>query len=609
MFGAGALGLDAGLGLHLVERGHGAGLLVGGPVQSLGQLLGGARGGRGAIVAGVGLAQVTLDLARHLVRDPPRLVELVPGRLLAAPGIGQVVGQALEPVPRLVLAAFDLAAPERAQGLGGAVELLARLARGVAREPVPRLFPRGRLDRLREPADGLLAGDERLDPGVERGLFLGVQVVLRVDLAERLGDVVVQDVLAAFQAPGEGLGIVRDVLQVARQPAQLGFGPFEPLAGLVEVAALDRLGGLADLLGVEPAPAVLGEWLIDLQREPPGLVFEGALEVGDRLELRGVPGQVGRLLRLLALAPGQLVGLPGQGFGLPGQGVEDLVAELGRRLEQGVQVVLDGVLLGLEPVEQGAVAGPFGVGGDRLLTFGQGAEPLAVGLALVESVELALKLFQPLVDGGEPGVGLAEVGEALGGVVVVAGLVEHGAAGLGLDLGNLPGGSGERAELGIVGEVARQELEPIGHGAGLGLAVVEGLLASLVPGAVAALGGVGGVAELLGLLPVRGRRLLHGVELRLQRLAAGLAPPRLERRRAGDDRQVVARRPDDVRPARLGPVVGHAHAIRERIARLEPERPERERGFSPRRARPQPRQVDRDLPVLGLTRPPARRIS
>ena len=76
-------------------------------------------------------------------------------------------------------------------------------------------------------------------------------------------------------------------------------------------------------------------------------------------------------------------------------------------------------------------------------------------------------------------VGLAEVVEAPGGVVLAPGLVEHGAARFGLDLGDLPRRAGERAEAGLVGEVAGQELEPIGHGPGLGLASLERLLTRL----------------------------------------------------------------------------------------------------------------------------------
>src|SRR5262249_26878766 len=76
---------------------------------------------------------------------------------------------------------------------------------------------------------------------------------------------------------------------------------------------------------------------------------------------------------------------------------------------------------------------------------------------------------------------------------------------------------------------AGQRAEPLGHCARGGLAVGQRLPALAVPGAVAPHRGVGGVAEQLGLVPVLGRRLLQGVELALQRLALGLAPPRRER--------------------------------------------------------------------------------
>ena len=84
---------------------------------------------------------------------------------------------------------------------------------------------------------------------------------------------------------------------------------------------------------------------------------------------------------------------------------------------------------------------------------------------------------------------------------------------------------GERAEAGPAVEVAGQPVEPIDHGAGLGGAVRERLPTRLVPRAVAARGGIGGVAEPLGLLPVGRRGLLQRVELRLRLGALRLAPP------------------------------------------------------------------------------------
>src|SRR5262249_7563213 len=104
-------------------------------------------------------------------------------------------------------------------------------------------------------------------------------------------------------------------------------------------------------------------------------------------------------------------------------------------------------------------------------------------------------------------------------------LVERCAAGLGLDLGDLPCRSRQGPELRVACQLAGEELKRVGHGAGFGLALVERLLTLLVPRTVAALDRVGGVAELLGLLAVRGRSLLQGVELRLQRLAICTAPP------------------------------------------------------------------------------------
>ena len=59
-------------------------------------------------------------------------------------------------------------------------------------------------------------------------------------------------------------------------------------------------------------------------------------------------------------------------------------------------------------------------------------------------VEQSLQFVEPGLHGGEPAVGLPEIGQALGGVVGPAGGVERLAAGLGLDVGDLPGGAGQR---------------------------------------------------------------------------------------------------------------------------------------------------------------------
>ena len=105
-------------------------------------------------------------------------------------------------------------------------------------------------------------------------------------------------------------GIAADVVQVAREPAELGFGPFEPLAGLVQVAALDRLDGIADEPGIEPAAAALDERSVDLERQPAGVLFEAALGLGQLLEGVGLLRDVARLSRQVALPLGQRVGLP-----------------------------------------------------------------------------------------------------------------------------------------------------------------------------------------------------------------------------------------------------------------------------------------------------------
>ena len=61
----------------------------------------------------------------------------------------------------------------------------------------------------------------------------------------------IEGVLPADQPAGECPGIGRDVLDVAGQAPQFILGTFEALTSLVDVAALDRVGGLADLLIVE----------------------------------------------------------------------------------------------------------------------------------------------------------------------------------------------------------------------------------------------------------------------------------------------------------------------------------------------------------------------
>src|SRR5438132_647055 len=73
------------------------------------------------------------------------------------------------------------------------------------------------------------------------------------------------------------------------------------------------------------------------------------------------------------------------------------------------------------------------------------------------------------------------------------GLVEGRAPPFGLDLGDLPSRSRQGGELAGRGEVAGEQLQLVRDLAGGRLALREGARPRLVPLAVAALGGVGGV--------------------------------------------------------------------------------------------------------------------
>ena len=69
-----------------------------------------------------------------------------------------------------------------------------------------------------------------------------------------------------------------------------------------------------------------------------------------------------------------------------------------------------------------------------------------LGVAPGQGVELAFQLIEPLAQAARPVVGLAKVIEPPGGLGVASGLVEHGAARLGLDLGDLPRWAGKLAQ-------------------------------------------------------------------------------------------------------------------------------------------------------------------
>ena len=211
----------------------------------------------------------------------------------AAPPVRQLVGQAVERLPRLVLALVDHLGDRLAERLGGAVGLVGRLAGRVLGEPAAALRAGRRLDRCGQPGDRFLAAAQRFQAVGESDFLVLVELVLLAEPGESLIDLAVQRVLAPDQPPGQRLGIARQILDIAGELPQLVLGPFEMLAGLVGIAALDRLGGQPDLLDVEPRPAVLGERRVNLEGEPPGVVLEGALGVGEGLELGGVLRRVG----------------------------------------------------------------------------------------------------------------------------------------------------------------------------------------------------------------------------------------------------------------------------------------------------------------------------
>ena len=94
------------------------------------------------------------------------------------------------------------------------------------------------------------------------------------------------------------------------------------------------------------------------------------------------------------------MGLPRQGVGLVGLLGKDVAAELGRLLEQGIEVFLNGDLLGPELVDRRLGAGACG---ERLFASRQVAQPLELGVAAAHRVEPALELVEPLAQSGRAG--------------------------------------------------------------------------------------------------------------------------------------------------------------------------------------------------------------
>ena len=155
-----------------------------------------------------------------------------------------------------------------AQVVAGPGGLLGRVAGGV-------LLFRRRGDRRGQPADGLLTLDQRFEPIGQGGLALGRLRRVLADVADGLGCLVFQGLLPLRQAAGEGFGIVADVFDVARQAVKRSFGLVGAVAGLVEVAALDRVAGAGQRVDIDPAAAVLRQRFVERGRPAGGRRLPG----------------------------------------------------------------------------------------------------------------------------------------------------------------------------------------------------------------------------------------------------------------------------------------------------------------------------------------------
>ena len=400
-----------------------------------------------------------------------------------------------------------------------------------------------------------------LSRSARRVLLVLVQLVLLAELPGGLADLAVEDVLAADQARGERLGVGGDVLDVADEPPEVGLGGPELLARLFDIAALEGFDRLADCLEIEPRAAVLGEGGVDVQCEPSGVVLECTLGVGQGLELGGVLGRVGGAPGLLVLAAGQVARLAGETVGLAGLGVEQGAAEVGRLADEPVQLVADGVLPGLETVELGAaVRGGVRLVGDPLLAIGQLVQLAAARGPLIALGQFALELVEALAHRRQPFAGPAEVVGRAGRILIVAG-ARASRGGLGLELGDLPGGPCQLAGRGVLAQRPGELLEPLDQVAQGPLAFLDRHPAAGVPLAFAASGRVGGLAQPLRLLAAGSDVLPERVERRLDRRPPHPRQPRRDRLGTLHDRQHLRGRPGDVRTLRPGPVVGHAQAI------------------------------------------------
>ena len=294
----------------------------------------------------------------------------------------------------------------------------------------------------------------------------------------------------------------------------------------------------------------------------------------------------------------------GQAVGLAASASSRAPRRSGRLAHQAIEVVPHGVLPGLEPVELGAVAGPGPRPRRRAVAgAGQLVEPAALRVSWFSAFELALEFVEPLADGAEPVAGLAEVGEAT--------LPGRRLAGRGrASRGPLSASSSAIWRAGRASGRSRRVLgRDRGRAAGVGrsdcagvrLAALDGLLPRLVPSAVAAPGRVGGLAKPFGLLPI-GRRGL----LRARRAVACIAErrSRLSRASIGSaPATIVSSSGDD--QATFGPRgAGRLSATRSRYVRpspgLRPSDGARSEAMPRADREPRPGRLDRDVAGLRL---------
>ena len=167
------------------------------------------------------------------------------------------------------------------------------------------------------------------------------------------------------QPAGEGLGVVANVFHVAGQAVERVLGFAGAVAGLIEVAALDRVAGAGQRVDIDATATVLRERLVDADGEAAGVVFQGALPGGQGLDRRTRGAVVGGTAGFFTLLFGQGTSTRGQGVGLAGLRGQGLGPERGRVFQNLVELTAEAVLFVGQPLEAGAVAGLGGLVGTR----------------------------------------------------------------------------------------------------------------------------------------------------------------------------------------------------------------------------------------------------